>query len=132
LEKVLVRHPKVRDRIEVLDPCGVEEARDVNRMLGGIHSDLYDAVGDDRDRTLVVAPGSPQAPPARMPRTFAVTEVLSLAFEVLGERIDGGGRIPTRPCPLAAAGPRMRRLGGTCHDASRESVKTFNLFWGLG
>ena len=55
-EKVLVGRAKIRDRIQVIHPGGVEKPRQIDRMLGCVHGDLYDPVGHAEDRPLGIPP----------------------------------------------------------------------------
>ena len=61
-ENILLRHPKVWNRVEVVHAGGVEETGEVDRVLGRVDGDLHDTIGDDGDCSLGIAAGSAQVP----------------------------------------------------------------------
>ena len=66
--EILVGRQEVGHRIEVLQARRVEEAGQVDGVLGRVHRDLHDTVRDDRDGALGVTPRPPQRSPHRAPR----------------------------------------------------------------
>jgi hypothetical protein len=94
LQQILVGWPEVRYRIQVIDAGSVEKAGKIDRVLGRIHRYLDHSVRDDGDRTFSVATGSPQRPSAGMPGSSIASEIEALPFEVLGEHVYPGWRVP--------------------------------------
>jgi hypothetical protein len=105
----LVGWTKVWDRVQVVHARGVEKVRQIDGVLSGVHGDLYDPVCHNRNRTFRIAARPPQRKPSRVPGALIRAELLPLALEVLGNRVDGDGLVPARASPLGVVARRRGR-----------------------
>jgi hypothetical protein len=116
---------EIRDGIDVIHPGRIEKSGEVDGMLSRVHGDLYRAVGDEGNGPFVVTAGSPQTTPEGTPGPLMRGELVPQPFKMLGQRVEGSGLVTAGARLLCAPGARSgRRLAGSCHVISRESVSS--------